>query len=139
MTVTTRPARPSAEPRKPLEPGSPGWMGAAIGIALGLGLLALSASSLFREVPLPTPLVVALCVIGTLEAILGLYTIKRVRIAWAFSTAIGATAAVVFLFSAPKIRDGLEVSLGVALLPALVGALAATLLALAASDVSSSS
>ena len=129
----------SGPPRKQLDPTSAGWMGAAIGIALGLGLLALGVSSLFREVPLPPPLVVALCVIGVLEAAVSWYTIKRVRIAWAFSTAIGATAAVVFLFSAPKIRDGLEVSLGVALLPALIGALAATLLALAASDMSSSS
>jgi integral membrane sensor domain MASE1 len=124
--------------RSPLQPGSTGWLGASIGIALGLGLFALGASSMFREVPLPPPLVIALCVVGALEAVVSWYTIRRVRVAWAFATAIGSTAAVVFLFSAPKIRDGLEVSLTVALMPALVGAVAATLLALASDEVSSS-
>lgn len=126
--------------RPPLAPSSIGWWGAALGIALGLGLLGLGllglgASAGFREQPLPLPLVIALCVAGAIQAALSWYTIRRVRVAWAFATAIGGTAAVVFLFSAPKIRDALEVSLGMALLPAAIGAAVATLLALAAAEI----
>jgi hypothetical protein len=121
--------------RPPLAPSSIGWWGAALGIALGLGLLGLGASAGFREQPLPLPLVIALCVAGAIQAALSWYTIRRVRAAWAFATAIGGTAAVVFLFSAPKIRDALDVSLGMALLPAAIGAAVATLLALAAAEI----
>ena len=122
--------------RTTLSIASTGWWGALVGIGLGLALFALGLATALRADPMPLPLTIALCVAGALEASLCWLTMRRVRVAWAFATAIGGTAAVVFLFSAPKIRDALEVSLAVALVPAAIGAIVATLLATAAGEMS---
>jgi integral membrane sensor domain MASE1 len=129
------PARHVAARLPPLGSTTAGGVGAMIAIALGVGLFLLGVVSGTRSTPLPMPLTVALCLAGALEAVLGWFTLRRVRAAWAFATSIAGTAAVAFLFSAPKIRNALEVELGVALLPAMVGAVACVLLAYAAPDV----
>jgi integral membrane sensor domain MASE1 len=129
------PARQVAARRPRLQLGSSGGMGALLAIALGLGLLALAAATALRDEPLPMPLTVALVVAGALQAAFGWFTLNRRRGAWAFATSLSGTAAVAFLFSAPKIRDALQVDLGVALVPALVGAAACIMLALAAADL----
>jgi len=126
----TRPAR-----LPPLPAQTPGGMGAILAMLLGVGLLFLGLAGMFRDDPLPMPLTIALCLTGAIEAGLGWLTLLRMRAAWAFATAIAGTAGVAFFFSAPKIRDALEISLGVALVPALVGAAACILLAMAAPDV----
>lgn len=131
------PARQAAARPGLLRLGSSGGMGALFAIALGLGLLALGAATALRDEPLPMPLTVALVAAGALEAALGWFTLNRRRGAWAFATSLSGTAAVAFLFSAPKIRDALEVELGVALVPALVGAAACIMLAMAAPDLKS--
>ena len=78
---------------------------------------------------------VALLVFGGLQAALGWFAFRLVRAAWAFATSLAGTTAAAFLFSAPKIRDALEVELGIALIPSLVGAAACIMLAMASPDV----
>lgn len=129
------PAQRIAARLPPLGITTAGGMGAVAAMALGLGLLALGLVTLLGDDPLPPPLTVALLLAGGLEATLGWYALRRVRAAWAFATSLAGTAAMAFLFSAPKIRDALEVELGIALLPSLVGAAACIMLALAAPDV----
>lgn len=129
------PARKVAARLPPLGLTTTGGMGAVVAIALGIGLFALGAYSGLKEHPLPMPLTVALCLFGGLLAALAWFALRRVRVAWAFATSLSGTAAVAFLFSAPKIRDALEIELGVALLPSMIGAAACIMLALAAPDV----
>lgn len=123
---------------RPLTASSPGRYGAVLGIVLGLGLLGLGVSSVVQAKPLPMPLTIALFIAGSLETALCWFAIRGVRAAWAFALAISGTAGLVFLFSAPKIRDALEVSMAVALLPCLAGAAAAIMLAMSASEIQGS-
>ena len=129
------PARHVAARLSPLGMTTVGGMGALVAMALGVGLFALGAVTAPGDHPLPGPLMIALLLAGGLEFALGWFTLRRVRAAWAFATSLAGTASVAFLFSAPKIRDALEVELGVALLPCLVGAAACIMLAMAAPDM----
>jgi integral membrane sensor domain MASE1 len=129
------PARTRPVRLPPLRTQSPGGMGAVLAMLLGVGLLILGLAGIFRDDPLPMPLTIALCLVGAIEAGLGWLTLLRMRAAWAFATAIAGTAGTAFFFSAPKIRDALEIGLGVALVPALVGATTCILLAMAAPDI----
>jgi len=119
----------------PLGLTTAGGMGAVVAMLLGVGLVALGAYGALKERPLPAPLTTALLLFGTLLAVLGWFALRRVRLAWAFATSLSGTTAVAFLFSAPKIRDALGMELGIALLPAMIGAAACIMLALAAPDV----
>jgi len=129
------PARPVAARLPPLGVTTAGGLGAITAMALGVGLALLGVAGGLKENPLPMPLVVALLLFGALQTVLGWLAFRRVRAAWAFATSLAGTAALAFLFSAPKIRDALEVELGIALLPSLVGAAACIMLAMAAPDV----
>lgn len=122
---------------KRLPASSPGAWGAALGELLGLGLTGIGVNGMMRA-SLPLPLTIGLITGGLLLAGLCGLTFFRVRAAWSFALSMCGTAGLVFLFSAPKIRDALEVSLAVALLPCVAGALAAILLAMAAPDIKSS-
>ena len=120
-----------------LPASSPGAWGAALGGLLGLGLAWIGIDGML-DGSLPLPLTIGLLVSGPLLAALCGMTIYRVRAAWSFALAMCGTAGLVFLFSAPKIRDALEVSLTIALLPCVAGATAAVLLAMAAADIKTS-
>ena len=119
----------------PLGVTTAGGLGAMTAMALGVALTLLGAAAALKDDPLPMPLVVALLLFGSLQAALGWLAFRRVRAAWAFATSLAGTTALAFLFSAPKIRDALDVELGVALLPSLVGAAACIMLAMAAPDM----
>ena len=112
-----------------------GGMGAITAMLLGVALVLLGVGAATRDHPLPMPLVIALFLFGSMLAALGWLSLRRVRVAWAFATSLSGTAAIAFLFGAPKIRNALEVELGIALLPALVAAAACIMLALAAPDM----
>jgi len=129
------PAHKVAARLPPLGLTTAGGMGAVVAMLLGVGLIVLGAYGALEEHPLPMPLTTALLLFGALLAVLGWFALRRVRLAWAFTTSLSGTAAVAFLFSAPKIRDALGMELGVALLPAMIGAAACIMLALAAPDV----
>lgn len=112
-----------------------GGMGAVTAMLLGVGLVLLGFGAAMRDHPLPMPLIVALFLFGGMLGAFGWLSLRRVRVAWAFATSLSGTAAIAFLFGAPKIRNALEVELGIALLPALVAAAACIMLALAAPDM----
>lgn len=98
---------------------TPAFVACAFGILIGLGLIGFA---LYLIATTNTPIVmdVALIVIGLTECAASFYTIYRIRVAWAFALSINGTAFVVFLFSAPRIRDAAEVSIAVALIPCLI-------------------
>lgn len=123
--------------RQRLPASSPGTWGAVLGDLLGLGLAGIGIDGMLRG-SLPLPLTLGLLVGGLLLAALCGLTFYRVRAAWAFALSICGTSGLVFLFSAPKIRDALDVSLGIALLPCVAGAAAAILLAMASAEIKSS-
>ena len=68
----------------------------------------------------PLTLGISLICVGLMESAASFYTIKRVRVAWAFSISINGTAFVVFLFTSARIRDAAETHLLVALIPCLI-------------------
>ena len=127
----------SAGAQRRLPASSPGTWGAALGDLLGLGLAGIGVRGMWTG-SLPLPLTLGLIIGGLLLAGLCGLTFYRVRAAWAFSLSMCGTSGLVFLFSAPKIRDALEVSLPVALLPCVAGAVAAILLAMAAPEIKGS-
>ncbi len=127
----------TARAKDRLPPSSPGTWGAALGGLLGLGLAWIGVDGML-DGSLPLPLTIGLMASGLMLAALCGLTFYRVRAAWSFALSMCGTAGMVFLFSAPKIRDALEVSLTVALLPCVAGAAAAILLAMAANEIKSS-
>ena len=104
-----------------LSPGSPSHIGSIAGLLAGLGLIAggiyfmLAASS-----STSITLNISLIVMGIAEFATSFYTLKRLRVAWSFALSINGTAFIVFLFTAPRIRDTAEVSIGLALIPCLI-------------------
>jgi hypothetical protein len=97
-----------------------------VGVAMGL----LGLWMLVRDPAPPIPLSIAFLVVAAVEIATGLFTLKVVRIAWAFGSSLNGTAAVVFLFGAPKVRDALQVHIALALIPCLVFGAITVLLAL---------
>ena len=120
-----------------LPASSPGTWGAVLGHLLGLGLVVIGARGFLGD-SLPLPLTIGLVLGGGTMAALCVFAARRVRAAWAFALSMCGTAGLVFLFSAPKIRDALDVSLPLALLPCVAGAAAAILLAMAADEIKGS-
>jgi hypothetical protein len=114
---------------------SPAFSGAIGGLGFGLALLVLGIYVGFRPHPLPLPLVLALSVAGLALVPLSWLTLARSRAAWAFAVSLSGTSALVFLFTAPKIRDAMSVPIGIALVPCVVGAVVVTLLAMGADDL----
>jgi hypothetical protein len=129
--------QPAATKRKPLPPVSSGAVGSYLGIAFGLTLLGLGLLGALGAVDLPVPLIVSLFLTGPLQMALCWQALHRSRAAWSFAIALSGTAALVFLFSAPKIRDALGLPIGAAVLPSFVALVITWLLASAASEVSS--
>lgn len=113
----------------------PGFWGGVLAMALGVGLVILGGGNLVQGGVLPMPLVVALLIAGGSLAAVSWFAIERRRPAWAFAVAISATAAIAFLLGSPKLRSALDIPLGVALIPCIVGATATLLLGMAGRDV----
>lgn len=125
----------AAAPRKPLARGSIGAIGAYVGIGFGVALVVLGILGAVRADTLPIPLLVALYLAGSLQAALCAMVLRRSRVAWSFAVALSGTSTLVCLFSAPKVRDALGLSIGVAILPSLVSLVVTWLLLSAAADV----
>lgn len=104
---------------KTLSPASPSFAAAVIGGLTGLALLGFSVH-LFANAGTTQPLNMAIAVLGIAQMACAYYTLRTVRVAWAFALSINGTAAVVLLFSAPRIRDAADVSILVALLPCML-------------------
>ncbi len=135
-TQTRRRAHAATQqPRTPLPPGSSGAFGAYLGMAFGLTLVTLAAMGAIGKVDLPVPLILALFLAGPLEGVLCWKVLHRSRAAWSFAVALSGTTALVCLFSAPKIRDALGLSIGMAILPAAIALVVCWLLATAAAAI----
>jgi hypothetical protein len=112
---------------------SPGFAGAALGMLIGVGLFGYGMWTFFAPTPTPMPQSIALVVAGFVNWISCFYTMRRIRVAWAFALSLNGTGSVLFLFGAPKVRDAFETNLGIGILP-MVLFLATTVLLAAASD-----
>lgn len=119
--------------REKLPGDSLGHYGSLLTMAIGAGLLVLGLGLLYSG-GTTMPLRVALVIGGAAALVLGWYALHRSRVAWAFATAMHGTLFLVFLFGAPKIRDAADISIGLALVPTTLLALAVTLMALSGDD-----
>jgi hypothetical protein len=102
-----------------LLPNSPAFFASVFGILIGVALIGFAAY-LMSATNTPIAMDLALIVIGLSECAASFYTLQRMRVAWSFALSLNGTAFVVFLFSAPRIRDAAEVSIAVALVPCLI-------------------
>jgi hypothetical protein len=127
----------AAPARQPLAPGSPGAVGAYIGMLVGVGFVVLAVVGAVRADRLPVPLILAMLAAGAAEVLLCWRTLRRSRVAWSFAVALSGTIALACLFGAPKIRDAMEVGIAIAAIPTLLATLATVLMAMVAEEISS--
>ena len=107
---------------------SAGRYGCFLVIAIGVAMFALGLGLFFRGSS-SAPLRVALMLVGAAEIAVGYLALFRNRVGWSFALSINGTAAAIFLFGAPKVRDAADIDLGAALVPSFVLIVATTLLA----------
>ncbi|WP_428261410.1 hypothetical protein [Haliangium sp.] len=108
--------------------------GCYLGFVAALLLLAYALSMLLGSTDEPMPKQLAFLLAGGLQAYLCLSALRRRRVAWAFALSMDGTLGAVFLLGVAKIRDGFEVPMSLALLPAVGFAVITTLLAIGAED-----
>lgn len=111
--------KPEERESSSLDSGSPGRYGAFLAMGAGFAFFGLGLYLLVGGLA-SMPFSFAFLVGGFVEVVTGWFTLRRVRAAWAFACSLNGTAAIVFLFGAPKIRDAIDVSIGLALLPAFL-------------------
>ena len=100
-----------------LESRSPAFVGAGIGMLAGVCLFGYGLWGLFAPEPLPAPLGVALILSGAIEWLCCFLAVRRNRAGWSFALALNGVGAAIFLFGAPKVRDGFDTNLAVGLIP----------------------
>jgi hypothetical protein len=117
-----------------LESRSPAFIAAGIGMLAGL---CLSGYGLFGLVAIPDfsgPLAVSLLVGGALDWLFCFLAVRRSRLGWAYAVSFNGVGFAVFLFGAPKVRDGLNTNLAIGLLPAVAFLTVTLLFALSAHE-----
>lgn len=112
---------------------SPSFAAAVVGALVGLGLVAFSVH-LFANTSASHPLSTSIGILGVTELATSYFIVRLKRVAWAFALSINGTAAVVLLFSAPRIRDAMEVSIALALVPCAVASVIVILHSLTTED-----
>ncbi len=111
-------------PTNTLSASSLAYIAASLGCVLGLATIILGAWLLVVKPPsISITLSVSVVVMGVIELGASYFTLQGKRVAWAFMMSINGTAAVVFLFSAPRIRDAADLSLSLAAVPCLLFAI----------------
>ena len=120
----------------PDQPGNQSYahIGAYLGIATAIAILAYTFNMFFTGSEDPMPFKLAGLVVGGLQLLLCVQSLQKKRAAWAFALSLNGTLAVVFLFGAPKVRDGLDLSLMLSMLPCISFAVITSLLATGADD-----
>lgn len=98
---------------------SPSFWACCLGLLLGLGLVG-GGLYLFAKAGTPAPLNTAVVLLGLTELATAYFALHHNRVAWAFALSINGTVATVLVFSAPRIRDWAEISIGVAMVPAVI-------------------
>lgn len=117
-----------------LPSSSPGFIGAAMGMLIGMTLFGYGVWSFFAPDPPPMPQSFALVVAGFVEWTTCFFTMRMVRAAWAFAVSINGTGVLLFLFGTPQVRDAFGVGIGLAFLPAVAFLLVTILLVVSAED-----
>jgi hypothetical protein len=132
---TAKPAAIAGPTVPRLTAGSLGWIGLVCAAVLGLGLLCSGLYALAIGADAPKPLIVSLLLVGSLQIGLSWLVLGRNRAAWAFLLSSVGTAALIFLFASPRLRDAFDVALPLALLPSTAFALTTIFLALASDEI----
>ena len=107
---------------------------AYVAVLAGLVLIFRGVDLIVTQRSPSLPYSLGLIVIGGLEMGLSYYVLEASRASWAFLTSLNGTLFVVGLFGSPKIRDALDVHMGLALLPCLVFGTICLLAAMAHDD-----
>lgn len=105
-----------------------------LGSLLGFGMILLGVWLFSASSAVSGTLSVAVIVVGVIELASSFYMLKAHRVAWAFSMSINGTAAVVFLFSTPRIRDAADLSLGLSAIPFVLFAVVVSLSAMSSEE-----
>jgi hypothetical protein len=108
--------------------------GVVLGGLTGVGFAVLGVYLLATGSDFPAAMSVGLLLVAAIQIVCGVYSLRRVRAAWAFALSLNGTAFVVFLFGAPKLRDAASIPIGAALAPCLVFGLITLLYALSADE-----
>lgn len=103
-----------------IESKSPAFIAAGLGMLAGVCLFGYGVWSMFQPEPPPAPFSVSMALAGAVEWLVCFMAVRRSRAAWSFALALNGTGCAVFLFGAPKVRDGLETSLAIGLAPAVI-------------------
>jgi hypothetical protein len=111
-----------------LEPGSPARFGAWAGMLVGVAAFIWGVSRFFVAEPPSAVYSLAFVVAGLLNTLCCMLSLVRSRMAWAFAVSLNGTAAVLFLFGIPQVRDGLGTKTVFAAAPCLVFAIITALL-----------
>jgi hypothetical protein len=102
-----------------LTASSPAYFASIFGLLVGT-VMALGGVYMLVSSSTPITLDIALICAGAMEFAASFYTLKRIRVAWAFAISINGTAFVVFLFTSARLRDATDAHIAVALLPAII-------------------
>jgi hypothetical protein len=124
-----------AEPRSVLAAKSPARFGSYLGAIAGIVLAGFALRMLFGGSDMPVPFQVAVLLAGGLQVLLCGLTLRRNRAAWAFALSLNGTLAAIFLFGAPQLRDGFDVSMIVGMLPTVGFGVISTLLAMGTEEL----
>ncbi len=100
-----------------LETSTPAFFAAILGLIIGAFMM-LFGAYLLGNGGTPYPLGIAIVCVGAMEIGTSIYTLKRIRVAWAFAISLNATSFLVFLFCSARIRDAFGVHFVFALIPA---------------------
>ena len=112
---------------------SPARIAAYGGIALGAAFVLFGAWLLLASQQ-AIVLAVAFVVAGIVEGVTSWFSLRAVRVAWAFACTINGTLGVMFLFGSPKLRDTAEIHIGFALTPCVVLGLITVFYAISGDD-----
>jgi len=126
-------AAEKAEDPKDQGPTGEGALRAAgvLGFAVGVCFFVYGVYLMFLG-DKPMPFAFTMLIGGAVNSLVSAYALRRSRVAWSFALSLNGVAAVVFLFGAPKIRDGLDLHILIALMPCIALSVATVMYWLAA-------
>lgn len=124
----------SNNPSSPLNARPLARFGCYLGLLIALAMLLHGLHMLATGSDNAMPFKVAILLGGAIQAVTCLYALRGNRPAWSFAVSLNGTLFVVFLFGAPKVRDGLDVSMALGLLPCAAFGVTTALLALGSNE-----
>lgn len=125
--------------QKPLPSRSLARYGCYLGLLVAALFLVHSLYNLATGGPQPMPLKLAILTAGVLQAVTCWLALQGNRVAWSFALSLNGTLFLIFIFGAPRVRDGWEVSMALSMVPAVAFAALTLLLSLGSHDYGSRS